>query len=208
MDLQIRINGTKLTDDLREFIDRRTAKLDQLVDHVVDAQMELKTTHQRSGGDFTVAQITVQTGRHILRAEESAGEATKAVDAAVDKLTRQLRRYHDKRTNRKRRLPTAVAVDELGAVADGLVSGDELATPVEDAEHSETVDDGEGAEETNRLVRTKRFSVKPMAVDEAIDQMNLIGHDFYLFHNADEDQLNVLYRRRDGTLGLLAPTRV
>lgn len=195
MDLHIRTNGIKMSDDLREFIERRTAKLDQLVDHVVDAQVELRTTHQRSGGNLTSAQITIQTGRHILRAEERANEATKAVDQAVDKLVRQVRRYHDKRTDRKRRLPVAIAVDEL-AVIEGT------AAELEDVEEDE-----EELERSNGLVRTKRFSVKPMPVDEAIDQMELLGHDFYLFHNADEDQLNVLYRRRDGTLGLLAPAR-
>ncbi len=201
MDLQIRTNGTRLSPELREFIERRSAKLDQLVDHVVDAQLELRSTHQRSGGDVTIAQLTLQTGRHILRAEERSGDPAKAVDAAVDKLLRQLRRYHDKRTDRKRRLPTAVAVDELGGSVDGLT---DRGVPSGGAGADDALDP---EDESNLLVRTKRFSVKPMAVEEAMDQMALIGHDFYLFHNADEDQLNVLYRRRDGSLGLLAPTR-
>jgi putative sigma-54 modulation protein len=201
MNLQIRTNGTKLTGDLRAFIEHRTAKLDRLVDHIVDAQVELRTSRQRSGAEVTVAQITLHTRRHILRAEERASEPTKAVDEAVDKLVRQVRRYHDKRTNRKRRMPTAEVIGEIaaarGQAADDSYNDDEMDRDGES-------DDGE---RSNGVVRTKRFSVKPMPVDEAIEQLELLGHDFYLFHNADEDQVNLLYRRRDGSFGLLAPSR-
>ncbi len=199
MDLQIRTNGTKLTGELREFIDRRTAKLDQLIDHVVDAQLELRTIRQRTGHDFTVAQITLHTRRMILRAEERDSEPAKAVDAAVDKLVRQVRRYHDKRTNRKRRLPTAEAIEELAVPSTDGVDEQWALTDLDgDLDEEDRPSDG--------VVRTKRFSVKPMPVDEAIEQMEFLGHDFYLFHNADEDQINLLYRRRDGSLGLLAPS--
>ena len=199
MDLQIRTNGTKLTGELREFIDRRAAKLDHLIDHVVDAQLELRTMRQRTGHELTVAQITLHTRRMILRAEERDSEPAKAVDAAVDKLVRQVRRYHDKRTNRKRRLPTAEAIEELALPSNDAVD-EQWALPDVDIEIDEEGRPSDG------VVRTKRFSVKPMPVDEAIEQMELLGHDFYLFHNADEDQINLLYRRRDGSLGLLAPS--
>ena len=201
MNLQIRTNGTKLTSDLRAFIERRTAKLDHLIDHIVDAQMELRTTRQRSGAEVTVAQITVHTRRHILRAEERASEPAKAVDAAVDKLVRQVRRYHDKRTNRKRRMPTAEVIGEIAA-ARGQAADDSY-----DDDEMDRDGDSDDGERSNGVVRTKRFSVKPMPVDEAIEQLELLGHDFYLFHNADEDQVNLLYRRRDGSFGLLAPSR-
>lgn len=201
MNLQIRTNGTKLTSDLRAFIERRAAKLDHLIDHVVDAQMELRTTRQRNGSELTVAQITVHTRRLIFRAEERASEPAKAVDEAVDKLARQVRRYHDKRTNHKRRLPTAEVINELaGPSGGGLDDGfEELEEDLELYAEDE--------ESNNGVVRTKRFSIKPMPVDEAIEQLELLGHDFYLFHNADEDQINLLYRRRDGSFGLLAPSR-
>ena len=198
MELQIRTNGTKLTGELRDFIDRRAGKLDHLVDHVVDAQLELRTMRQRTGHELTVAQITLHTRRMILRAEERDSEPAKAIDEAFDKLVRQVRRYHDKRTNHKRRLPTAEAIEELAVPSsDGV---DEQWAIADDTEPDEDDRPSDG------VVRTKRFSVKPMPVDEAIEQMELLGHDFYLFHNADEDQINLLYRRRDGSLGLLAPS--
>lgn len=191
MDLQIRAHGIRITDGFQEFIDRRMAKLDRIVEHVVEAHLELRTEELRGGNEMTTAQLTLRTGRHVLRAEERDAEAAKAVDAAIDKLIRQVRRYSDKRTNRKRRSP------RYEFEADGTASA------------SLVMDDGvdEPEDEASPVVRTKRFEMKPMRVEEAIDQMELVGHDFFLFQNSDEDQLNVLYRRRDGSFGLLGPAR-
>lgn len=193
MELHIRSNGTKVTPGMREFIDRRMSKLDKLAAHVVDAKLELRTEETRTGAEVTVAQLTLHTGRHVLRAEEHDPEAAKAIDAVIDKLVTQVRRYTDKRKSRKKRGVPAHAVSEIPADLGNY--GESLLA---------TMDDDDGEEETN-VVRTKRFEMKPMLVDEAIDQMELVGHDFFLFHNMDENELNVLYRRRDGSYGLLAP---
>ncbi|MBA3336833.1 MAG: ribosome-associated translation inhibitor RaiA [Chloroflexia bacterium] len=181
MELQIRAVGLAVTEDLRGFIAQRAAKLDHLIDRVVDAQLELRTMHQRTGGDMTTAQFTLQTRRHILRSEERDHDPSRAVDQAIDKMIRQIRKYHDKRTDRH--------------------------APRLDGSGQSFTDQDEPDSATDGVVRLKRFSVKPMGAEEAIDQMELLGHDFYLFLNADEDQLNVLYRRRDGDYGLLAPER-
>jgi len=200
VELQIRTNGTKVTDGMREFIFRRMEKLDRLASHVVDAQLELRTEQSRTGSEITRAQLTLQTGRHVLRAEERDTEPAKAVDAAIDKLIKQVRKYNDKRSNKKRRPSTA----EIMAETVPAVGETPEATLPENLSFSPVATQ---AAEANGwpIVRTKRFSMKPMNVDEAIDQMELVGHDFFFFHNAEEDQLSVLYRRRDGTYGLLAP---
>jgi len=192
MDLQIRTNGTKLTDGMREFIDRRMAKLDRLAEHVVDAHLELRTEESRSGAETTTAQLTLHTGRHILRAEERDAEPARAVDSAIDKLISQVRKYNDKKVSRRKRgASPSMLMDDLPMMA---VDGNDSAP------------DADGEElEGSQVVRTKRFAMKPMLVDEAIDQMQLVGHDFFLFRNAEENELNVLYRRRDGSYGLLAP---
>lgn len=193
MDLQIRTHGAKVSDELQEFIDRRMAKLDRIAEHVVEAHLELRTEEPRAGREITTAQLTLRTGRHVLRAEERDAEAAKAIDAAIDKLIAQVRKFSDKRSNRKRR--------SQRYSPDGMATGSQ---PIRtDPFEVETDDD----EFVSPVVRTKRFQMKPMIVEEAIDQMELIGHEFFLFQNSDEDQLNVLYRRRDGTYGLLAPER-
>jgi putative sigma-54 modulation protein len=186
MDIQIRGNGIVVDDDLLEFVNRRTAKLDRLVDRVVEAKLELRSLHHRQGPDTTAAQITIRSGRQLLRAEERAADPRVAVDQAIDKLERQVRRVHDKRA--RRHSPgqeTIRAVPELPDLP------------------AEAFDDEEIA--VGDLVRTKRFDLKPMDVEEAIEQMELLGHDFFLFHFADEDVPSVVYRRRDGSFGLLIP---
>lgn len=198
MALQVRANGAKVSQGMREYVAQRIAKIEPVFGPVTDSQLEVRTIKQRTG-DISVVQVTLRSGKRILRAEERATEPSKALDQALDKLVRQARKSHDRKSNKSRRLPTSDAVGELStlpelrATADAAVDGE--------------LPDEEEERELGEVVRTKRFSVKPMTVDEAIDQMELLGHDFFLFHNADEDQLNVLYRRREGTYGLLAPTR-
>jgi putative sigma-54 modulation protein len=201
VELQIRATDTKVTDGMRDFIDRRMAKLDKFADKVVDAQLELRTETPRSGPPICTAQLTLKTGKHILRAEERADEPAKAIDAAIDKLITQVRKYNEKRVSRRRRAgehPMVEMADVEAAVGlDGQVAVAEAEAP--------DIDDLD--EEEELPLRVKRFSVKPMTVDEAVDQMELLGHDFFLFQNADEDTMNVVYKRRDGAYGLLAPTR-
>lgn len=197
MELKIRTNGTRVSDGLQEFIDRRISKIDRLASKVVDAQLELRTENTRSGNPVTTAQLTLHTGKHILRAEERADEPAKAIDAAIDKLIVQVKKFNGKRRHRRRR--------------DGDHPMNQIAANV-NGEFPETISfteplipDGEDLDNEEPDIRIKRFSVKPMIVDEAVDQMELLGHDFFLFHNADEDRLNVVYKRRDGAYGLLAP---
>lgn len=200
MALQVRANGAKVSQGMREYVTQRIAKIEPVFGPVTDSQLEVRTIKQRTG-DISVVQITLRSGKRILRAEERATEPSRALDQALDKLVRQARKSHDRKSNKSRRLPTSDAVGELAMRPELRVTA-----PV-DANVDGELPDEEEERELGEVVRTKRFSVKPMTVDEAIDQMELLGHDFFLFHNADEDQLNVLYRRREGTYGLLAPTR-
>ncbi|MDQ4044995.1 MAG: ribosome-associated translation inhibitor RaiA [Chloroflexota bacterium] len=204
MELQIRSNGTKVTNGMREFIDRRMSKLDRLADRVVDAQLELRTEAPRSGLPVTIAQLTLHTGKHIIRAEERSDDPAKAIDAAIDKLVVQVRKFNDKKKSRRRRAgeKPMTQVETLEEVFPLDMSEIEMTTATDDE-----VTDLDEDEEAEPEVRVKRFSVKPMLLDEAVDQMELLGHDFFLFHNADEDQINVVYKRRDGAYGLLAPAK-
>jgi putative sigma-54 modulation protein len=202
VELQIRATDTKVTDGMREFIDRRMAKLDRLADKVVDAQLELRTETPRTGPAITTAQLTLKTGKHILRAEEKAEEPAKAIDAAIDKLIVQVRKFNEKRRDRRRRAGEHPMV-EMAVIDEALPLDGQAVTAVAEPEML----DADDLDEEELPLRVKRFSVKPMTVEEALDQMELLGHDFFLFHNADEDTMNVVYKRRDGAYGLLAPSR-
>lgn len=186
MDIQVRGNGVTVTDDLREYVNRRAVRLDRLVDRVVDAKLELRALHNRQGGAATAAQITIRAGRDLLRAEERAHEKIVAIDQAFEKLERQIRSVNGKRGKRKSAGQDSIRALPPAPATDGVVdSEDEL--------------------DLGGLVRTKRFDLKPMDVEEAIEQMELLGHDFFLFHYSDEDIPSVIYRRRDGAYGLLVP---
>jgi putative sigma-54 modulation protein len=133
-------------------------------------------------GNRQVAQITLRHVRGtILRAEERTTDIFAAVDAVVDKMYRQIERYKGKRRRR-------------GDIQEEELGGYETAVELEESEFA-----------TGRLVRRKQFSVEPMHEEEAIEQMELLGHDFYVFFNADTEAVNVVYRRRDGDYGLLEP---
>ena len=127
-------------------------------------------------GARNIVEITVNAAGVILRAEESSNDMYLSIDHAVDKLESQIRRH---RTKLEKRIRTA----ELEPV---------IEAPVYE-------------EQNYDIVRTKKFAVKPMSVEDAITQMELLGHDFFLFLNEESETMNVLYRRHDGTYGLLQP---
>ena len=127
-------------------------------------------------GNRNIVEITISVGSVILRAEEVSNDMYMSIDRAVDKLNRQIRRHRTK-------LEKRIRPSELEA-----------------AENEEAVE-----EPSYDVVRIKRFGVKPMSVEDAIAQMELLGHDFFLFLNEEIDTLCVLYRRHDGSYGLLQP---
>lgn len=182
MELLVRGTDITISPDLRSYADTRISKLDRLVEHLVDAKLELKRVHRRSGGNMIVAQLTIQTGRDLLRAEESDEDARKAINLAADKMETQVRKVNERRTARRKSTIPAIGFEpvELDGIEPDL-------------------------DENEAIVRTKRFKIQPLDIDEAIEQMELLGHDFFVFHNVDESSVNVIYRRNDGSYGLLVP---
>ncbi len=191
MDVQIKTKNIRLTDSLEEYIQGRLQKLDKVNENVIDAKLEVRTERNRSGGEQYVAQLTIATKNSILRSEEKNHDLHTAIDLAVDRMARQIRRFHDKKVFSRRR-KKAAQTEPVEVMP--LATDDALGVPAEDDELS--IED---------LVRRKRFKIQPMNEDEAIEQMELLGHDFFVFFNPDEAQVNILYRRRDGQYGLILP---
>ncbi|HET7035596.1 MAG TPA: ribosome-associated translation inhibitor RaiA [Thermomicrobiaceae bacterium] len=190
MDLQIKTRGIQLTPKLEEYVERRLQKLDRVSENVLEAKLELRTEKNRTGGEQAVAQITIATRNAILRAEEKNRDLHTAIDLAADRMARQIRRFHDKRVFTRRRQKAVSEPELAAAAADGLSDiqvdeTDEL--PLE------------------ALVRRKRFKIQPLSEGEAIEHMELLGHDFFVFFNPDVAQINVLYRRKNGQYGLIQP---
>lgn len=127
--------------------------------------------------DHHIVEVTVPVAGYILRGEEASPDMYASVDLVWDKLERQIHKYKT-RLNRKPRQQSAAARRQEA---------------------------GPSAEVPRDVIRVKRFPIKPMSLDEALLQIDLLGHDFYVFRNADSDDLNVIYRRRDGGFGLIEP---
>ncbi len=194
MEVQIKTHNLKLNDDTREYIEKRVGKLDKVNERITDAKFELRQEQHHHPTQKFVAQFTIATKRAVLRAEERSSDITTVIDLVTDKMARQIRRFHDRRTMKDRR--AAVGLGELAAAQ---ISPELLATGAASADL-----DGE-VEEEAQVIRTKRFNVLPMDTAEAIEQMELLGHDFFVFYNADTSRMSVLYRRQDGGFGVLEP---
>ncbi len=192
MEIQIKARDYKVDPQLRQFIQERVNKLDRFLLRVTDANLELIHEHPRTGGERFKAQLTVHCGHTILRAEERNAEVRRAVDLVVDKMEGRIRRYHSKRAERGKRhlVPGFPTLPELAP---------ETLADLPDLDTDDEREDG------RRVVRTKRFALKPMSSAEAIDHLELLGHDFFVFLNADDNQVNVLYRRKSGDYGLIQP---
>jgi putative sigma-54 modulation protein len=148
--------------------------------------VDLSNQNARSAVERQIAQITIRDDRGtILRAEERSNDMFAAIDTVIDKLYRQIERYQGRRKRKWR---------GGNAAADELVAIEPL-----------SMEDEEADEEEQTIVRYKRFALHPMSTDEAIEQMELLDHDFFVFFNIEEEAINVLYRRHGGNYGLLQP---
>ena len=177
MRLQVKGKNVDVTDSLRDYALQKLGKLEKHLNDQARLELELQVEKNPSISENQVAEATVWTKGPVLRARESSSDMKASIDLLVDKLERQARRYRDKR----RRGPHG----NHDYVPEG--------TPVIPSE------------ETPVIVKTKQFAIKPMTPEEAVLQLELIGHDFFVFQNADTDDVNVLYRRRDGNYGLIEP---
>jgi putative sigma-54 modulation protein len=178
----VRVHGKNMQvpSDMREFAQDRVEHAGRIFDNGGDVDVEFTefTNPRRSDGKYRV-EITTNAAGHIVRVEAVAGEERTAVDLAADKYERQLRKVKTKLIQRNR-----VSNKDLNQVSSQ--SDDEEDRGVE-------------------IVRTKRFLMKPMSAEEAALQMDLLGHEFFFFLDAETDRHSVVYRRRNGDVGLIEP---
>ena len=173
----------RLTDNVREYVEKKAAKLERYLQEIDEIRVELSHIKSaRSALDRQVAQITVHGKGFILRSEERADDIHAAFDVALEKVQRQIDRYKGKHYHGR---------------GDGRSA-------------SEVLEEDLPVDETGELlpliVRRKKFVVLPMNEDEAVEQMRLLGHDnFFVFFNAEQNSIQVLYRRRNGSYGLIEP---
>jgi putative sigma-54 modulation protein len=181
LEVEIYGHGLEVTDRINDYVTKKASKLDRYLNEIEETRVDLSYVKTaRSAADRQVAEITARGKGFILRSEERSDDIFAAFDTAVDKMQRRMERYKGKHYRGR---------------GDGRTAAD---VTMEEEEPEE--------EETPIIARRKRFVLEPMDELEAVEQMTMLGHEnFFVFFNANSNAINVLYRRRDGTYGLIEP---
>ena len=176
MQINVRGRNMEITPALQEYAEKKLGRLKKLLSPEAEVQVTLSVVK-----DDHIVDVIISIGGFLFKGEEATPDMYASLDLVVDKLERQMHKYKTK-INRKLRQK---GLKELGEKHAGRSLAKEEAEP--------------------RVVKTKRFVMKPMSLEEAILQLNLLGHDFFVFTNAETEEINVLYKRKDGNYGLIEP---
>jgi len=184
MKYNIRGENIEVTTPIREYVEKKIDKLNRYFDTppTSDVHVNLSVYNEEQQIEVTIPMTDL-----LLRAEEHHADLYAAIDLVVDKLERQIRKYKTK-VNRKFR--------QKGAAKHVFAELEKEAQDIAEEEESDEIE----------IVRTKRFNLKPMDSEEAILQVDMLGHSFFVFTNAETNDTNVVYKRKDGKYGLIEPT--
>lgn len=167
----------EVTDAMRNYIEKKLSKIERHFDHILEVIVTLSVEKNSQ-----IVEATLQASRALIRAEEETDDMYTSIDKVADKLERQIQKYKEKYFQKSH-----LCTDKKG-----------LANKEVNAE------DGE-SDKIAKIVKTKRFAIKPMSVEEAAMQMDLLGHSFFVFANDNTNKVNVIYKRKDGNFGLIEP---
>ena len=182
MELQVVGKNLEVTESIETYIRKKINKLTRYLSVIDDAKVELREEKTKSPDDRFTVQITVKSKNVILRGEERGSNINAVIDIVVEILTRQIKRYKGKLQKRGRR---SSSVRQPSVIKDTSVDEEASLLP--------------------EVVRVKHLTVKSMSLSEAIEQMELISHDFFLFASTDTGALNLVYKKKDGNYGLIEP---
>lgn len=177
----VRGENIEVTKAIRDYAEKKVGKLVRFFDDAPDATayVNLKVYPDKTAK----AEVTIPLSFLVLRAEETTADLYASIDLVVDKLERQVRKYKTK-IHRKSRDKGFEGIVDLSAFA-------------------EEVKEAHAEESELNIVRSKRVDLKPMDSEEAVLQMNMLGHDFFIYTDAETDEINIVYRRKDGRYGLI-----
>jgi putative sigma-54 modulation protein len=176
----VRGKNLEVPDRVREYAERKFARLERLLDDRTDAIVELSNESHRSAADAHIADVTLVIDGKTLKSHATGASYQAALDVVVDKVERQAKDHKEKPRVRAR-------PEEEKAILRRIADG--------------TADTGND----RQVVKTKRFAIEPMFEEDAVTAMEELGHDFYLFVNAENERIAVIYRRKDGHYGLIEP---
>jgi putative sigma-54 modulation protein len=179
MQFQVKSRNVEVSDAIKTYAEEKLSKLDRQLDDP-RVELELAVEKNPSIAENQVAEATIWTKGPVLRARESSSDMRSSIDQLVEKLERQVTRYRTRGRDRRRR---AVRANDPATAPDTVPADDEAP----------------------EIVKTKHFALNPLSAEEAVLQLELVGHDFFVFRNAASEAVNVVYRRRDGGYGLIEP---
>jgi putative sigma-54 modulation protein len=171
-------NNVEVSETVEAYVEKKIGKLGRYLPTIGEGKVEISHESAKLPEQRFTVQVTLDSKGVLIRAQEKSKDIRTAVDEVVDVLSKRIERYKGKLYDKGRGITFA----RQGAATEA----EEIEAP-------------------QRVVKSKRFLVKPMPVDEAINQMELLGHDFFLFIDADTERLNLLYRRQNGNYGLIEP---
>src|ERR671910_569180 len=178
MRLQVKGKNVEISDSIRRYAEDKLRKLDRQLHELTQVELELRVERNPSISANQVAEVTVWTKGPTLRVTEASTDMKASIDQLTEKLLRQVEHYRAKRRRKQIR-------------GNGTPPGGSMSIPDE--------------ETGPQIVKTKQFSMKPMSAEEAALQLDLVGHDFFVFRSDESGEVNVIYRRRDGGYGLIEP---
>jgi putative sigma-54 modulation protein len=185
--VNIQTFNCEVNDEHRKHIEEKVGNLERLWPKVEEAQIRITEVRGRF-----VTEITLISGGLITRGEERSGNLRGAFDTALGKLEKQLRRHKDREITRRARNGKENSIPQVS-----------IDMAYADAAHDEA--SHENHEDRDNVVRVKRFALKPMSPEEAVLQMDLLGHNFFVFRDAENNQISVVYKREHGGYGLIEP---
>jgi putative sigma-54 modulation protein len=190
MQVVIHSHSMNVSQRLEKYVKTKSERLERYLPGAEEMRVEFTRQSVKSGTP-KVVELTVRRRKTVLRVEERDADAFKAFDNALDKMLHRVARFKGRRIDKKR--SGAAITTDVGVADDGLDAAEAL--PVE----------APAAAPAPKLVRIKTLQMSPMSVEEAIDQMELVSHDFYMFTHDEDGKNKVVYRRKEGGYGLLQP---
>ena len=189
MKLVIHGKNIEITDAIREYVHQKIEKAASHFQHLTnEVDVHLSIAKNPRINPNQTAEVTIYANGNVIRAEESSENLYASIDLVANKIARQLRKYKERRRDQKIHAHSNNNIEEVipEVVVTDLI-GDR--TP----------------ELPEEVVRTKYFAMPPMSLSEALEHLRMVGHDFYMFHNSETNEINVIYERNHGGYGVIQP---
>lgn len=192
MNIVVSGKNIHLSNALKDYAEKKLASIKKYFDHIIEVDVTLSSDETQDTAQSKVCEVTVWANGIVLRGKKASEDLYASIDMVADKIERQVKKYKEKLKDRPRRQANK---DDDKAMMHKVIS----------FENMPAREEGVASNRSPKIVRSGTFAMKPMFADEATEQLELLHQDFYVFSNAETNQVNVIYKRSDGNFGLIEP---